>query len=408
MSRNLLVVEDIRFVNAKICSIGKQHGYTVHAAGDLQTALRFMSDIHFDLAIIDYRLPDGDNGEAVDYAFELKIPTIVITAKIDDELRENILSKNIVDYFQKDAALTFDYIDRMLSRLDRNPEYSVLVVDDSSTARVKLVRLLKRHRFKVLEAANGREALEIVDQDDTVKVIITDHEMPEMDGIELTRELRIKYQKDDIAIIGISSKGNSAMSARFLKYGANDFLTKPFCEEEFYCRLSHNIDSLEQLWQIKKSANTDFLTQLNNRRHLSEIVEGFGNYGKKSINLAMLDIDHFKRINDGFGHDVGDLALQQLSAIMKKHFTADVPARFGGEEFCIVSENLPPMQFRDKLEEFRLEVQNTPLVHNGQDIKFTVSIGAVYSKKSLADMLVDADTLLYKAKKTGRNKVITE
>lgn len=408
MHPKLLVVEDIGFINTKIKKIGIEHGYDVYCAKDLAETQKHIGENQFDLAIVDYRLPDAAYGEAVALTTDTKIPTIVVTAKIDEKLREDILSRKVVDYFQKDSVLTFNYIDRILTRLEKNPLYSVLVVDDSKMARATISQLLKRQRFKVLEAENGFEALEVLKNHDDIKIIITDHEMPEMDGIELVREVRSKHSKDDIAILGISGNGNSAMSAKFLKYGANDFITKPFCDEEFYCRLSHNIDFLEQIWQIKKSANTDFLTKLHNRRYLTEAVENETNYRIKPINLAMLDIDHFKRINDGFGHDVGDLALTHLAKLMMRAFPNDLPARFGGEEFCIVSKNMTPDEFKTKLEGLRVEIESTPLHHNDKDINFTVSIGTVFSSKSLGDMLVDADMLLYKAKKLGRNTMITE
>jgi len=391
VSKKLLVVEDIGFLNAKIKQIGESHGYDVHCAKTLENTNALIAQHKFDVAITDYRLPDAPQGEAVDAATKSKIPTIVITSKIDDSLRAKILNKKVVDYFQKDSILTFDYIDRMLTRLDKNPNYSVLVVDDSKMARMSISSLLKRHKYKVLEAANGYEALSLLKVHQDIKLVITDHEMPEMDGIELVRQIRATHSKDDIAIIGISSNGNSAMSAKFIKYGSNDFLVKPFCEEEFYCRLTHNIEFLEQIWHIKKSANTDFLTQLYNRRYMTESIEKDSSYRQKPMNLAILDIDHFKRINDGFGHDVGDLALIHLAKIMTSNFPDDAPARFGGEEFCIASLTMTRDEFVNKLDALRIEIQNSPMIHNDKEISFTVSIGCVNSTKSLSEMLIDAD-----------------
>jgi diguanylate cyclase (GGDEF)-like protein len=232
--------------------------------------------------------------------------------------------------------------------------------------------------------------------------------MPKMDGVELVTKIRETHSKNEIAIIGISSNGNSAMSAKFIKHGANDFLVKPFCEEELYCRLNHNIEFLEQIWHIKKSANTDFLTQLSNRRYLTEFIENLPSYQSKPMNLAILDIDHFKRINDGFGHDVGDLALKHLAKILVKNFPVEIPARFGGEEFCIIDTTIPKKEFADKVDNLRLQIQNSPLLNKERKIVITVSIGCVNSNKSLREMLIDADTLLYKAKKSGRNITISD
>jgi PleD family two-component response regulator len=122
----------------------------------------------------------------------------------------------------------------------------------------------------VLEAENGEEALNIIDEHKDIRLVITDFNMPKMDGFELTKKLRQLYTKQDMAIIGMSTYGNNLLSARFLKIGGSDFLNKPFLEEEFFCRINQNMDLLEYIKNLRFVATRDFLTGLYNRRHFFE------------------------------------------------------------------------------------------------------------------------------------------
>ena len=134
------------------------------------------------------------------------------------------------------------------------------------------------------------------------------------------------------------------MSARFIKVGANDFITKPFQPEEFYCRVTQNIDLIEKTQALVDAATKDFLTGLYNRRFFFE--KGVGKLERarrerKSVALAMLDIDHFKSVNDTYGHDVGDEVLQVVSKTLQDSARADdLVARLGGEEFCVLMEDI--------------------------------------------------------------------
>ena len=116
------------------------------------------------------------------------------------------------------------------------------MVDDSLTARNNICSLLKRRNFKVLSADNGARALKVLNDHPEIKMVITDQEMPGMDGIELIQNIRKNHLKNELIIIGISGANRGFQSARFIKNGADDFLRKPFCPEEFYCRIMHNIE----------------------------------------------------------------------------------------------------------------------------------------------------------------------
>jgi diguanylate cyclase (GGDEF)-like protein len=243
-----------------------------------------------------------------------------------------------------------------------------------------------------------------------VSLVLTDYNMPNMDGFELTKQIRSRYRRDEMSIIGLSDQANSFLSAQFIKYGASDFINKPFLNEEFYCRVSQAIETIEHVNQIKDLSNKDFLTGLYNRRYFFETGSTlFANAQRQHINLsiALLDIDFFKKINDTYGHDAGDVVLQHLSAIMQKRFRkTDIVARLGGEEFCILLVNDHCEESFTIFDNLRKTIAESEAVVNGIHIRFTVSIGVCTRlANSLEEMIKQADLLLYQAKEGGRNRV---
>ena len=221
----------------------------------------------------------------------------------------------------------------MLDRLDRNRRLKALVVDDSSTMRQVVAGYLKLQCFSVVEAADGQEGLEILELDSDISLVITDFHMPVMDGFHFVQEIRHRFDKRPLAVIGLSSQEDSDISVQFIKKGANDFLQKPFQQEEFSCRVTNNIEALEQLIALRKQADKDYLTGLNNRRYF---VEEGQNLVRKMVSegtafsIALMDIDHFKSINDEHGHDAGDAVLTQLADHLENTLSRFHLARYGG------------------------------------------------------------------------------
>lgn len=154
--------------------------------------------------------------------------------------------------------------------------------------------------YQVITANNGVEALQKLEAEPNIKLVITDYNMPKMNGFELTKTLRREYDKNELIIIGLSSNEKSTLSAQFIKNGANDFLSKPFIQEEFHCRITHNIETQEHLEKIKNWAFKDALTGLYNRRYLFEQEAKLHAKAKQAgelLSIAVIDIDYFKKIN---------------------------------------------------------------------------------------------------------------
>ncbi len=412
----ILIVEDSRTYSSLLKrKIAKRFSNPIHIATTLaetDTFLRQYADETF-LAVLDLTLPDAPKGEVVDLILRHEITAVVLTGTYSDEIRANILSKPILDYVVKENADDIDYIVRLIGRVKSNQETELLIVDDSATYRHLLRKYLDAYKYTVLEARDGHEALEMLQRHHRVKLVITDYNMPGMDGFSLVTHIRKEYSKDELAIIGLSAQNeaSNALSARFLKHGANDFLYKPFSKEEFYCRLNQNVEILELMEEIKEASNRDYLTGLYNRRYLYDVGGKYFENARRNnlqVTVAMLDLDHFKMVNDSFGHEAGDQALKVVAETLRDALrNTDIVARFGGEEFCIIAVNMVQDQAYHSFERVRLLVEEKTIHSGPHRFKITLSAGVTTElTNSLADMIRTADEMLYRAKAEGRNRVI--
>lgn len=199
------------------------------------------------LAISNINLPGAENGEALDYLVDLSVPVIVFTGTMQDSMREKILAMDIVDYVLKDNIFAVDMLVEAVCRFLTNHRHHVLIVDDSATARALLSSRLKRYNFRVSVAENGAKALALLKANPDIHLVITDYNMPDIDGFELTRRIRAARGSHELRVIGVSSSTDRLISAKFLKAGGNDFMLRPFMDEEFYCRVNQNLDTLMQI-----------------------------------------------------------------------------------------------------------------------------------------------------------------
>ncbi|MCF6354181.1 MAG: diguanylate cyclase [Candidatus Polarisedimenticolaceae bacterium] len=413
-ANKVLIVEDSRAINKMLAHhIATQLHIDVESAVSMQEAKQILDkqSEQFFVAILDLNLPDAPNGEVVDVVLGLGIPPIILTGSMCDDLHDEMLEKPIVDYVIKRNLNEIEYVIETVQRLRENRDRKVLVVDDSRSSRQLLSSLLQRHYLEVLEACDGVEALDVLSENDDILLMVTDYNMPRMDGMELITRVREKKSRNELAIIGISTSGSGTVSIKLLKSGANDFITRPFMHEEFYCRINQNIDAVASYCKLRDAADRDFLTGLFNRKYLFNTGNKlFQNAQRKNISLtvAMIDIDFFKKINDTHGHHVGDMALKHVASIFTQQLRqADVITRFGGEEFCMLCVNVSGSSAEVLFTRFREAIADTPLVVGDVVVPMTVSIG--YSMEltdSLDHMISDADAALYDAKGGGRNRVV--
>ena len=412
MPQKVLIIEDTKDSMDAITLLIKHATLKPVCAYSLTEARHIFSSSapeDFLCAIVNYTLPDAPKGQAIDFAIRSFLPTIVVTELLDDGTRSSILNKEIVDYILKENDQVYTYLNRLLTRLTKNKDVGVLVVDASRASRSTVVSLLRRHNFITYEATDGAQGLAVLAKYSNIKLTVVDDNLPNMSGIEMLSQLRCNFEKEDLAVIGISSGTGLGVSARFIKSGANDYLPKPYCHEEFFCRIMQNVEYVENIDLIRRAANSDFLTGLPNRRYFFERVASSTRLMPICQCLALIDIDHFKAVNDTYGHDCGDYSLRVIAKLVAEHFKAYIPARFGGEEFCIFMPNLTVDEAFLILDNFRQSLAKKSLSFEGNNFHCQVSIGLTGKNDGgVKAMLRRADEYLYIAKNNGRNQVVID
>lgn len=409
----LLLVEDTKFfTQAVVQGLTQKLKAEVCVAYTRAEALALLKSNPqaYDFAMVDIVLPDSDKGEIVDDVLNHNIPTVVFTGGISPDLRQNLLKKPIIDYVLKDSPSSLTYLFDLMERLIKNTEIEVLVVDDSRSYRMFVGSLLERHRLTVHEAEDAESALKVLAENPQIRLALVDQNMPKVTGIELIKRIRRTRGPESLGIIGLSSNKNPELSVKFIKYGANDFLPKDFRHEELFCRVSQNLNLLDMLGQLKDAATKDFLTGLKNRRSFYETgaqLLAKTRSNDSAATLALLDLDHFKDINDSFGHDIGDTVLKKVAECIDGFYGGDdIVARIGGEEFAIMSTHMDRAKSEAHFEELRATIESIQVECVGQLVPISCSIGVVQAVGTeLEPIMKHADELLYLAKDNGRNRV---
>jgi diguanylate cyclase (GGDEF)-like protein len=326
-------------------------------------------------------------------------------------MRKKIVSRNVADYLVKESVRDIDYILGFIDRLKKNQSVKLLVADDSPSYRHMVSSFLRVHKFEVLEANDGVHALEMLNEHPDIQLVVADYKMPRMDGFELVTKIRRKFAKDEIGFVGLSAHDQESLSAKFLKKGANDFLSKPFSKEEFFCRIRQNIELIELTRKVRESAQRDYLTGLHNRPYLMEMGEKYFENAQRNnlaITIALIDIDGFQAINEKFGLDAGDAVIRQVAAQIERSLRGtDIIARFDAGEFGVVAVNLSDELARMVFERVRKNVAECAFDYEGRELHATVSIGATnLFAESLPEMLNSSHESLVEAKNAGRDCVV--
>ncbi|WP_457576634.1 diguanylate cyclase [Desulfomarina sp.] len=367
----------------------------------------------FSMALLDFNLPDAPDGEVIDQVLDRGISSIVFTANMSDTVREHVWKKKVADYILKDDPSSLEYVIKAMVRLRRNSSKLVLIADQSSPLRTAISELLYVHRFRVVTASNGQDALEILARYPEICLVISGAEFEDMDGCTLCRKIRESHPADSLSIIGTWKGEDATAGARFLKNGANDFIKQDFLVEEFYSRINNCIENLNLIEKIKESAMKDFLTGLYNRRCFFDRGEKLYTHtveDGEDLCCAMVDIDYFKKVNDSFGHDVGDKVIQRVAQVLLEGVGPDdIVARFGGEEFCLLLKGSDKDRGWCLLEELRKNIQEHAMAttEKGESVFVSISGGLCASHLgSLNEMIKTADDCLYRAKQNGRNIIV--
>ena len=291
----------------------------------------------------------------------------------------------------------------------------VLIIDDSHLNTSILTDILESEGYKVFSADSGLAATSIA-HNIGPDVILLDIIMPEIDGFEVCKQLKDDDYSKDIPIMMVTTKTESEDIKNALELGAFDYIKRPFDKVEIIARIKSLLRLKENEDILRKLALRDGLTGLYNHASFIDLFEkelSKQQRSKRSISFVMIDIDYFKKINDTYGHIVGNKVLKEFSNILLNSVRkSDIISRYGGEEFSMVlpetsKENtlLLCERIRKKIEDFKFNIAN-------KTVKVTISMGVFFKEvgdnKNKYEIIREADEQLYKAKSNGRNRVEIE
>lgn len=291
----------------------------------------------------------------------------------------------------------------------------ILIAEDEPISRRLLEANLIDWGYEVTAVSDGIEALDIIQQPESPSLIITDWMMPRMDGLSLCRKIRSIKKSQYKYIVILTAKGEKKDIIAGLEAGADDFLSKPFNRDElrYRTRIGERIINLER--RIMELANTDPLTGLPNRRAFMERMEeelARAQREKHPLSIVLADIDHFKNVNDTYGHQIGDLVLQRFVGQLKTTSRPyDFPGRYGGEEFLFCFPGVDELLAASVAERMREKIEDMEIMlkDDAGSIRITASFGTasytLESEENVDSLIKKADDALYLAKKKGRNCV---
>ena len=291
----------------------------------------------------------------------------------------------------------------------------ILIIDDDAGVRDSMQEYIMDSGYDIYTASSAEEALELL-KSEIVDVVITDIMLTGMDGLELTDLIKHNYDIDVIVMTGYSEKFSYEDA---INKGASDLVFKPIRYRELMLRLKRvlkerqlSIDRAKMLKTLEKLAITDGLTRLYNLRHfykqLELEIDRCNRYGH-SLALLLLDIDHFKKCNDSYGHLEGDKVLVKLGQVIKLCLrTMDSAYRYGGEEFTIILPETTGKEANNVAERISASVESERFSTDaGEDFSITISIGVTeyFKEEQLSTFIHRADQAMYKSKEKGRNRI---
>lgn len=422
----------------------------ITACATASEALGYLTTIKFDLITTALSLPDMDGLDLSrrirETAIQRYTPIIVVSGNADDRLLREGFAAGVTDYFDKSQGYA-EFVSFIKAFTQRNLGLvgRVLYVEDSPTAAEITRRVMEKHGLQVERVSTAEQALSLLERngpedEPEVDIVITDFFLKgEMTGGDLLHAIRAKlrYSQQELPVLVVTSMSNEKKQAEVFHAGANDFVTKPIVAEVLMARVRSLLLIKQQFIALKhqaeemsRLATTDSLTGVHNRRYLFD--HGSRSLEKESsrpVWVYLIDIDHFKKINDNYGHIAGDRVLILIAQALRQHFIEEtkspeameigrrlgettyrhtegdpIVARFGGEEFAILVPRCGENDALALAEELRRRIENL----NPIDIPLTISVGAAstlyHPEISLNRMLSLADQALYAAKEAGRNR----
>lgn len=410
----LLVVDDDYALMQQLQAEGVKQGLQVEIAVDVDEARIKVAQRLPSVVLLDLKFPDpSDSGLVLldELASQYpSLPVLVFTVRDQFADRLAVARRGSHRFISKSTPLpqVLDAVHDTLKQ-QRSPEIKVLAVDDDLVILQSLQQFLPRWGIRPITLNDPRQLWNTLETE-SPDLLILDVDMPHINGIELCRVIRNDTAWGGLPILFLSARRDTQTILNLYTAGADDYVAKPFTEPEVVTRI---FNRLERNRLLRSLAETDPLTGVANRhrstRELNRYLHLVQRY-HQPLCLAVIDLDHFKQVNDQYGHDVGDIVLKQLAAILQRKFRGeDVVARWGGEEFLVGMYGMKKLQALERLTQVlqlvRQEVFSPDII---QSLQLTFSAGVAEAPEDgldLNSLYRAADAAMYRAKAAGRNRI---
>ena len=416
-----LIVEPSRMIRNVLTSLFAKNNVTSIAVETAAEGLASLSVEHVDFLCFSMQLGDMTG---IEFFVEAKArgligkhPSVLLTSS-QESLTAEAVSQGVTECFRKDERAVFEnYVDRWASSASANLSGRVLLVEDSKIQAAFLEKLLAALGLMVIRVTTGEAALESVVQH-RFDLVLVDYMLEgTLTGLGVIRGIRtLTGRTGTIPILAISGFDDVPRRIEMLRSGANDFVLKPVVPEEFQVRvrnliqLRQALDHLEEQHRIlHEMAMQDRLTAVYNRHYLSEripLLISEANSSNSPLTLIVVDVDHFKRINDNFGHASGDAVLAAIAEVLRDQAGKNsLVARLGGEEFIVVLPGSDVHLGASKAEQLRTAIED--LEPSGLPVTASFGVAQLRVNEVYENVFSRADSAMYEAKQEGRNRVVS-
>lgn len=363
------------------------------------------------LAIVDTRLPDAPNGEVLESLREYQIPTIAVSSGVTESVADKLLERHVIDCVLRRTDEDLEIIADIVRRTLLNSERKIIYYAHNDFNRKAIREMLDIHRYTVIDVRSEVEVRRQLDNHRDASMVLIDDSVTRANELGLINSLRQQYRREDLGVIALCETDDSNRTARMLKAGANDVVSRPVQTSEFYYRIRQCVESVERVREIKFSNMRDTLTGVYNRDYLFDVGEKMyasAQRGDISLTLAMLQIDHFDQLTIDHGIEASNQILKTIAPVLQSEVRKnDVVARYNAGTFVALASNVGDHNAQMVLERIRQLIAKTPVDCGTTVLNITGSIGATtYPDESFVAMIGNAQESLRQALASGHNRVV--
>ena len=333
----------------------------------------------FVLAVVDTRLPDAPEGEVLEALISNQIPTIAISSQVTEQVVARLQDRHIIDCVIKRSDEDSELIADLVTRTLLNHQRKILFYSNNDFNRKIMRQLLDIHRYTIIDVRTEADVRRQLDTQPDISLVLVDYQAIEKDELSLISSLRQYYRREDLSIAAVCESPDPSCTARLLRAGANDVISKPYQADEFYYRIKQCVESVERVREIKFSATRDSLTGIYNRDYLFDVGEKIyagAQRGDIQLSMAMIEIDDFDELTTRFGIEVSNEILKTIAPILQQELRKnDVLARYNAGTFICLASNVGDHNAIMVFERIRQTIATTPVQYGATVVSITGSIG---------------------------------